>query len=74
MKQILWSMVVVMMAALLLAGMVIYTVWVMRAAQIQILTGETVPFLQSVKKERTPGECCISLQHSLFLLFVGKMP
>ena len=36
-------MAVVMLAALLLAGTVIYTVSVMRAVQMQILTGELPP-------------------------------
>jgi len=39
-KQVIWSMVVVLMAAFILAGTVIYTVSVLRTAQIRILTGE----------------------------------
>ena len=40
MKQAIWSMVAVLLAAGILAGAVLYTVFTMRTVQIQILTGE----------------------------------
>ena len=46
-KQVLWSMAVVMIAAGILAGMVIYTVSVMRAAQLRILSGDLTVITQS---------------------------
>lgn len=42
MKQVIWSMAVVLVAAGILAGAVFYTVSAMRTAQLQILTGENV--------------------------------
>ena len=40
MKQVIISMVVVLLAAGLFAGMVLYSVSVMRRTQLRILTGE----------------------------------
>ena len=40
MKQVMLSMVAVLIAAVVFAGMVMYTIAVMRDAQIKILTGE----------------------------------
>ena len=39
-KQVLASIVVVMVAAGILTGMVLYSVFLMRSAELQILTGE----------------------------------
>lgn len=39
-KQVLLSMAAVMLAALIFAGMVLYTISVIRAAELRILTGE----------------------------------
>ena len=41
-KQVLMSMVVVMIAAGILTGMVIYSVSVMRNLELEILTGERI--------------------------------
>ena len=40
MKQAIWSMVAVLLAAGILAGAVLYTVFTMHTVQLQILTGE----------------------------------
>ena len=40
-KQVVISMVIVLIAAGILAGMVLYTVALMRSAQLRILTGES---------------------------------
>jgi hypothetical protein len=40
MKQVIWSMVAVLIAAGIFAGAVLYTVSAMRMVQLQILTGE----------------------------------
>ena len=40
MKQAIWSIVAVLLAAGILAGAVLYTVFTMRTVQLQILTGE----------------------------------
>ena len=40
MKQVMLSMVAVLIAAVVFVGMVMYTIAVMRDAQIKILTGE----------------------------------
>ena len=43
-KQVVISMVIVLIAALILVGMVGYTVILLRTAQFRILTGETVAY------------------------------
>lgn len=43
MKQMIWSMMAVLIAAGILAGAVFYTVSAIRTAQVQILTGENMP-------------------------------
>ena len=55
MKQVLWSMAVVMISMLLLAGMVVYTVSVMRTVQMQILTGEHPGVMQTHRMDETLG-------------------
>ena len=40
MKQVMWSMVAVLIAAGIFVGMVLYSIAVIRDAQIRILTGE----------------------------------
>ena len=40
MKQVMWSMVAILIAAGIFAGMVLYSIAVIRDAQIRILTGE----------------------------------
>ena len=40
MKQVIWSMVAVLVAAGIFAGAVLYTVSAIRMAQLQILTGD----------------------------------
>ena len=46
MKQAILSMVVVLVAAGILTGMVLYSVSLMRFAQLQLLTGEPVEKLR----------------------------
>jgi len=46
-KQVLISVVVVMVAAGILAGMVLYSVSLMRTVELQILTGERTSLPQS---------------------------
>lgn len=46
-KQVLMSAVVVMIAAGILAGMVLYSVSLMRSVELEILTGERNPVPQS---------------------------
>lgn len=50
-KQVIWSMAVVLIAAGILAGTVIYTVSVMRTAQMRILTGELSAITQTDLRE-----------------------
>jgi hypothetical protein len=45
-KQVLMSIVVVMVAAGILTGMVLYSVSLMRSVELEILTGERVSFPQ----------------------------
>ena len=45
-KQVVISMVIVLIAALILVGMVGYTVILLRTAQFRILTGETAAYEQ----------------------------
>ena len=45
-KQVYWSMAVLLITGGLLAGMVIYTVSVMRTAQMRILTGDVTATFQ----------------------------
>ena len=45
-KQVIWSMAVVMVAAAILAGTVLYTVFVLRTVQMRILTGELAAITQ----------------------------
>lgn len=46
MKQAIWSIVAVLVAAGILAGAVLYTVSAIRTAQFQILTGENTVYTQ----------------------------
>ena len=46
MKQVVASMVVILVAAGILAGMVLYSVSVMHKVQADILTGEITPVLE----------------------------
>ena len=41
-----WSMAVVMVAAAILAGTVLYTIFVLRTVQMRILTGEMAVITQ----------------------------
>ena len=45
-KQVVISMVIVLIAALILVGMVGYTVILLRAAQLKLLTGEPIAYAQ----------------------------
>ena len=45
-KQVLMSIVIVMVAAGILTGMVLYSVSLMRSVELEILTGERVSFPQ----------------------------
>ena len=47
MKQLIWSLAAVLVAAGILAGAVLYTVSAIRTAQLQILTGENIMHTQS---------------------------
>ena len=53
-KQVLVSLVVIMLAAGIFAGMVLHTVSVMRQAQLQILTGEFVPAKDAKNEKLIP--------------------
>ena len=70
-KQMLWPLAVLLLAAGLLAGMVVYTVAVMRSAQIQIITGEI-----SASCWGSPSEQWSRLHFAdgFFALFVRKTP
>ena len=60
-KQVVISMVIVLIAALILVGMVGYTVILLRTAQFRILTGETVAYgrmeAACVLQAALPGNC-----------------
>lgn len=69
MKQALWSIAALLAAAGLLAGMVAYTVAVMRAAQIRILTGEPT----SIYQEYSSSEIAPSVFYRRFFFAIcGK--
>ena len=60
-KQVVISMVIVFIAALILVGMVGYTVILLRTAQFRILTGETAAYgsreAACVLQAALPGNC-----------------
>lgn len=60
-KQVVISMVIVLIAALILVGMVGYTVILLRAAQFKLLTGEPIAYAQRgaacILQAALPGNC-----------------